>query len=675
LEALVSLTLVGQLLFQFGFIFLMSYFVILLSSKIKHRHFQSLICGSLLAFVLIAVVLIQRSLGWQSLPNGRNFFVIFSILFWGPLASLPVAFGVVVAALFYPTFYIIQDLVVFCFLALISLGYRWGIKKYAITIKWPHILLIAITPVIIALPLANILYPNETAVSQATGSILLILITYTVLNSAIFYAFFREREREINLRHIQKANEELASQNEEIRTLYEEIAASEEALQESFIELDNYKNRLEYNVYHDAKTNLFNHDYLNKELVELDLAKQHTTVLLYLRAHDIERLVDTLGQTLAEILHTIMAKILYECLHKYENYRLYHIAQGRFALLIESYTEEVLQKSILEITDRLKNTQLVENMLLPVDLDIGGLHLDTAQDESSLWLESAEIAMIESSKDTIRNHVIWFSQTMYDKKQYQTRLEFDLQRAIERNEMFLVIQPQYTKNKEMIGAEVLLRWSHKEFGLISPKIFIPLAERLGLIGSIGKYVLSETIGIIENLMRQSAMHVPISINTSMIELIDSNFSQNLTQSLKRHHIMSSLLNIEITESSLIEDMNHIKNNIDKMLEAGLNLHLDDFGTGYSSLSQLSSLPISYIKIDKAFIDEVLISDRSMQVVKTIIELAHRLDMSVIAEGVEHYEQLVSLDAIKCDFYQGYYFSKPIPIDDFFNILTLKNDKF
>lgn len=663
-----DLYIIMQLLYQFGFIFLVTSFVILFSSKIKNSFFQSIISGFFLATELILIVLFQNHFGWQGLPNGRNFFVVFSILFWGPLASLPVVLSIIVISLFYPKLYIVQDLIVFCAVAILSLFYRWLIKKYSIKLKWYHIGLIAITPVVVSLILANILYPSESAVAEANKNVLLILGVYIIANYAIFYTNFREKDRQLHLKRIQEANNELEGQNQEIRALYEEMAASEEALHASFIELDQYKDTLEYIAYHDMKTSLFNYDYLNKQLRELDYEAKSNAVLIYIRPHDIEHLVDTLGQTLAEILYGIIAKMVSDSIRKYENYHLYHIAEGRFALMIENYEDTIFRNNIQEITDKLKNTQLVQNMILPVDLDIGGIQLGSVDDISFMLLESAEIAMIESSKEINRNTLVWFSQSMYDKKQYQTRLEFDLQHAIGRNELFLVLQPQYTKDMEMIGAEILLRWAHKEYGLISPSIFIPLAERIGLIGTIGRYVMTETINLIKKMSQHKVKQVPLSINTSLIELIDSNYSIHLSSLLIDHQIKSDQLNIEITESTIIQDMNHIKNNINKILDIGISLHLDDFGTGYSSLSHLSSLPISYIKIDKAFIDEILINDRSMQVVKTIIDLAHRLDMKVIAEGVESIEQLDSLALHLCDYYQGYYFSRPISIEDFFMLI-------
>lgn len=664
-----DLLYITRMLLQYGFIFLMTYYVVILSPKIQRVLVRSLVSGSLLGCELILISLLQEQLAWKDLSNGRNFFVVFAMTFWGPIATLPIAIAVMFVSLMYSNLYIAQDLLIFALVFLVSYGFRMYIKKLDFSIRWYHILFISVVPVLLTLPLANFLYRGEVAVKKANDSVFIILSTLTILNYAVFYVNFRERERRKNLARIQKANVELESQNVEIRALYEEMAASEEALHENYLELEEHKNKLEYLAYHDSKTGLLNRDSLVNKLNEINQNRLTQKILIYIRIHDIERLIDTVGQTLIEILHSIMSKNLSEALRRYEHIHLYHIAQGRYALFLDGEQKHSVALIIEEVLDRLKEIQLIENIYFPIDLDLGAIELDKDQEEAALWLEWAEVAMVESSKMIERNHLVWFTKEMHDKKQYQNRLEFDIQQAIKRRELYIVLQPQYTITKEVIGAEVLLRWEHKEFGLVSPQIFIPLAEKLGLINNIGRFVLEQAIEVIRKMKETNKKVVPISINTSMLELLDMNFSKNLLSKIEENTINSDSLTIEITESAIVEDLQTVKNNIEAMLEAGIHLHLDDFGTGYSSLSHLSRLPVSHVKVDKSFVNEMLINERSLQVVKTIIELVHRLDMHVIAEGVERIEQLENLDRLGCDYYQGYYFSKPVSKEAFFNILS------
>lgn len=668
-----DLLYIARMLLQYGLIFLLTYFVVIISPKIERAYIRAIASGTVLGGELIFIAIIQEQLEWKDISNGRNFFIIFAMIFWGPLATLPVGLAMMVVSLMYPNLYLLQDLLVFSILFIISYSFRRFIHKHSIEIRWQHILGISLIPLLVILPLANVLYQDEIAVQQANRSAWMILLGIAVLNYAIFYASFRESDRRKNLLRIKEANAELEGQNMEIRALYEEMSASEEALQANYIELENYKDKLEYLAYHDSKTGLANGDCLAKELNAINFDALEGKVLIYMRVHGIERLVDTIGQNLIEIMNLIVSKKLTEVLRKHEQICLYLLAQGRYALYVNDSAKIPIEQVLIEVQERLMEIQLIENIYFPVDFDLGAIALETAKDELSLWLEWAEIAMVESSNAIHRNQLVWFTKEMHDKKQYQNRLEFDIQQAIKKQEFYILLQPQFTKSKEMIGAEILLRWEHKEFGLISPQIFIPLAEKIGLINNIGRFVLSEAIEVINKINEISTRELPISINTSMLELLDINFSKQLLAMVKDKGVLSERLNIEITESAIVGDLLSVKNNIEAILSAGIHFHLDDFGTGYSSLSHLSNLPVSHVKVDKSFVDEVLVNERSLQIVKTIVELVHRLDMKVIAEGVEIREQVECLDQLGCDFYQGYYFSKPIPKDKFYRLVSMTEE--
>lgn len=657
----------GKMFLQYGLVFLLTYFTILLSSRIKRSTTRALISGTLMSLQLVLISYLQLLLQWHNLSDGRNFFALFTVFFWGPLAGIPVAIGVLVISFMHPTLYLAQNLLITTLVSMVAYGYRVWIQKKQIKLKWPHILGIAITPTLIALPLANILYRGEVAVAQANNSIMIILISYTILTFAIIYANTRELERKENLALLEEANGELEYQNIEIRALYEEMAASEEALQESYSELNDYKNKLEFLAYHDSKTGMYNREFLHLTLFRLEKERPLHRVLLYLRVHHFEQIADTLGQSLAEILHSIVAKKIEDTTRQFKGYTGFQLGYGRFAILTADDDEASINPFLDQIFTELSSTHLVENMVLPIDLDVGAIPIDPHTRVQSLFEEYAEIAMLESAKCNIQNKIFWFSEEMYKSKQYQNRLEFDLQKGMTEQQFFIVVQPQYDADHVISGAEVLLRWRHPEFGLISPIVFIPLAERLGLIASIGQFVFNQTLDLASKLKELTALSIPLSINTSMIELVDLNFSGYINEKLYQSGIDHTRINIEITESALAKDMSHVQANLDHLLGFGISIHLDDFGTGYSSLSHLSQLPISHLKIDKAFIDHIQRNDKDLKVVQTIIELGHRLNMKVIAEGVELKEQLEILHRFGCDYYQGYYFSQPIPVDEFYGL--------
>lgn len=252
-------------------------------------------------------------------------------------------------------------------------------------------------------------------------------------------------------------------------------------------------------------------------------------------------------------------------------------------------------------------------------------------------------------------------------------LELDLGYAIERNQLELYYQPKvYAKTKQIIGAEALIRWNHPVLGMISPGEFIPLAEKMGLIIEIGKWVIKKAC--MQNKAWQVANLplIPISINLSATHFLEKDLITDIVQTLKLTNLQAQYLEIEITETSLLEGEDIVFSILDELRKLGIKIALDDFGTGYSSLSYLNRFKgkIDMLKIDRSFIDNLSSSheDDANFIVNMIIQLSHQLKMSVVAEGVETNEQLEVLQNYNCNTIQGYLFSKPLPAGEFIQLL-------
>lgn len=252
-------------------------------------------------------------------------------------------------------------------------------------------------------------------------------------------------------------------------------------------------------------------------------------------------------------------------------------------------------------------------------------------------------------------------------------LELDLGYAIERNQLELYYQPKvYAKTKQIIGAEALIRWNHPVLGMISPSEFIPLAEKMGLIIDIGKWVIKTAC--MQNKAWQVANLplIPISINLSATHFLEKDLITDIMQTLKVTNLDAQYLEIEITETSLLEGEEIVHTILDELRKLGIKIALDDFGTGYSSLSYLNRFKgkIDMLKIDRSFIDNLSSSheEDSNFIVNMIIQLSHQLKMSVVAEGVETNEQLEVLQNYNCNTIQGYLFSKPLPASEFTQLL-------
>jgi len=248
-------------------------------------------------------------------------------------------------------------------------------------------------------------------------------------------------------------------------------------------------------------------------------------------------------------------------------------------------------------------------------------------------------------------------------------MESALYQALDRDEFHLVYQPQIDAHSNAIcGVEALIRWQHPEKGLVSPLEFIPLAEELGLILPIGAWVLRTAC---TDAMRWQSMGLPpirMSVNISPIQFRDPELQKNIQAALATTGLPAAYLEIEITESTLMEDATRTLALMRALREQGIHIALDDFGTGYSSLQYLKQLPLTKLKIDRAFVRDLPAAKADEAIVRTVITLAQTLGMRVTAEGVETGEQHAMLAGLGCHHIQGFHFSKPVAFDDLATLL-------
>ncbi|WP_245884114.1 EAL domain-containing protein [Vibrio albus] len=246
-----------------------------------------------------------------------------------------------------------------------------------------------------------------------------------------------------------------------------------------------------------------------------------------------------------------------------------------------------------------------------------------------------------------------------------TQLESELHSAINGQHFELYYQPQVNQCNQVIGAEALIRWVHPINGIIGPNRFIPIAEETGLIVPIGNWVLETACKqLVQWREKEQTKHLSLSVNVSYKQFCQSSFVANVLHLIEKYDIQSGKLKIEITETTLVDDIELAISHMDKLKCFGVSFSLDDFGTGYSSLKYLKQLPLCQLKIDKSFISDLETDKNDQSIVKMIIGMAHALGLNVIAEGVETQEQISYLKSEGCLSYQGYFYSKPTPIKEF-----------
>ncbi|NRD74216.1 bifunctional diguanylate cyclase/phosphodiesterase [Shewanella sp. VB17] len=277
-----------------------------------------------------------------------------------------------------------------------------------------------------------------------------------------------------------------------------------------------------------------------------------------------------------------------------------------------------------------------------------------------------------NGKEVKANSLQFYSQSMQDASHQLIELENELRLAIKNNEFELFLQPivDLERNK-VVKAEALIRWNHSTKGMIFPDVFIPVAEKSGLIIMLGKWVIDRACQIAKEI-NGMGYELRISINLSPSQVFDINLFSDLHACVKHYNIDPGLLELEITEGVLVDDYSIIEQLLNKVRALGMSVSIDDFGTGYSSLAYLKKLPVDILKIDQSFIRDIVNDDNDKAIVKAIISMAHNLNLGVIAEGVETKEQLSFLHKNDCNAVQGYLFSKPAEFDKF--IAYLKDEK-
>ena len=281
------------------------------------------------------------------------------------------------------------------------------------------------------------------------------------------------------------------------------------------------------------------------------------------------------------------------------------------------------------------------------------------------YIKQANIAM-HQSKEKGRHSVCFFSDSMQQDAELRGRLASDIHRALLENEFYLAYQIQLDNHSRPVGAEALIRWKHPVRGLVMPQEFIPAAEASGLIVDIGDWLLDAACQQLAKWqLCASRSHLVLAINISAQQFKEDDFVQKVIKAVDKYHIDAKYLKLELTESVVLHDIELV---VEKMLALkqtlGVTLSLDDFGTGYSSLSHLKHLPLDQLKIDKSFVQDISLNASEEVMVKTIINMAENFGLNVIAEGIETAAQHAFLVENGCMAYQGYLFSKPVPIEDF-----------
>lgn len=433
-----------------------------------------------------------------------------------------------------------------------------------------------------------------------------------------------------------------------------------------------YEEQLAYQATHDELTGLANRTML-KDRIDQEakhvLRSHHLVAVILLDLDRFKVINDSLGHALGDELLCQVARRLEKIVRTTDT--VARIGGDEFVVLFsEVASVGVIRKLAIKILAALSGPYLLSDQEVTLSASLGISVAPTDGQDSTTLIRNADIAMYQAKEG--KSGFSFYTQEMNDRLVESLRLEGDLRRALERGEFELHYQPKIDLISGHInGCEALLRWQHPQQGLVSPGHFIPLAEETGLIIPIGTWVLQTVCHQIKQWNDQGLPAIPVAVNLSARQLRSGDIVTLVRDVLQQVELDPGLLELELTESMIMDDPLGAKELLQRLKTLGVSLSLDDFGTGYSSLNYLRRFPFDNLKIDKSFISDVVTDPTGASVVTSIIDIAHNLGLMAIAEGVETREQLDFLIANHCDVMQGYLFSKPLPAAEFARTLKEK----
>jgi diguanylate cyclase (GGDEF)-like protein len=439
-------------------------------------------------------------------------------------------------------------------------------------------------------------------------------------------------------------------------------------------ELLSFERQLHLVAYYDEMTGLPSKSSLIKKTRQLSNHYQNNNkpyAFLYVDVDDFRHINEMYGYDEGDKLLVEIAKV-FQTIIKEPNY-VTRFSEDEFIILIlDVATKEEALHQAETIIENLHKDYSIHNTQMKISFSAGvSIYPDHGNDYMSL-LRSADTALLHA-KNTGKNKVSLFEADMYLKRTHQIEMLQSMKGAIENKEFMLYFQPIFDlRTDTIVSAEALIRWTHAVKGFISPMEFIPLAELTGLIHDINDWVFVDAFDTHNTWKKTSLKNLNLSINVSAKSLTNQLFISKLKNLCLEKNIKCESFTLEITETAMIEDIKTTETTLNELSQMGFEIALDDFGTGYSSLTYLKRLPIDVIKIDRAFISDCIEISNDKDTLQYIINLAHHLEMTVVAEGVETKEQLELLKSLGCDYAQGYYLGRPMPVDQLIKTINKSN---
>ncbi|WP_131039085.1 EAL domain-containing protein [Clostridioides difficile] len=417
-------------------------------------------------------------------------------------------------------------------------------------------------------------------------------------------------------------------------------------------------------AYEDKVTYIGNQNKFYRECSKYLLDKPFLNyIIVYFDINNFKMINDTFGYEFGDNLLITIAKALKEELTEGEVYA--RLSSDYFAIFCDYKNGR--NKIIRKLDNIRSNIESNLSIVFEISLCVGIYFVEEGEVDIQKAVNKANMARSVAKGKNI-NYAI-YNEDVRNKLSEESMILDDIKIALVKNQFEVYYQPKFSLvTGEMIGSEALIRWNHPEHGFISPAVFIPIAEKSKLILKIGRFVFERVCNDLSEWKKQGKKIVPVSVNLSRVELYQPDIVKFINKTIQMYNLSSDFIEIEITETVAINELNILKNVLNELRKHGFSISMDDFGTGYSSISCLRDMPIDILKLDKSFLGGIEHDERSRNIAKSIVSLAKSLDLVVIIEGVESKEQAELMKQFGCDLVQGFYFARPMPAKNFLDLL-------
>ena len=422
-----------------------------------------------------------------------------------------------------------------------------------------------------------------------------------------------------------------------------------------------FDNKTKALIYYDELTGLPNRKSLIKRTNEL-IDNKKEFALIFIDLNKFKQVNDFFGHITGDELLKVFGNKIKDIIKDED--MLVRYSGDEFIILYDNYKGEDELRDFYEnkIIATFENPILIDNNSIKIEFSAGAAIYPKDGTNLDELINKSDFMMYENkNNNSTTENLLFFNDNVYKKIMKIETIKSELKNGIAKNEFILYYQPIVDRNMKVKKVEVLIRWKNEKLGFVSPLDFIHYAEETGDIIPMGYWIIEEVCRNYEELIDGCEEKLKVSINVSPLQLMETNFIENTKKIIDKYNVDYKHICFEITESVVLDGNSIVLDNIKSLYELGIKISLDDFGTGYSSFSYLKKFKLDILKIDKIFLDNA--NEIDYEIVKNIKNIAHQLNINTVIEGVETLEQFNMLKEIGCDFFQGYYFAKPSPLED------------